>query len=95
MLVLCINDNWVLFDHNNCETPLFMQQYEVVDYYDLPANHSQFGIPLMAGRYYKLGGLNPNRGFHASHFAILPETSADEMKEEQREDIINIEPPIL
>jgi len=95
MKVLCINDAWILHNHNVCETPVFMQEYEVIGHRDIPLDHGQYGVPLMEGRYYKLAGLNPDRGFHQSNFAILPDTTADEMAEQTHEAIINIETPII
>jgi hypothetical protein len=68
-----------------------MQEYEVIDHRDLPEGYGQCDIPMLAGRYYKLAGLRTDRGFHSSNFATLPEQTADEMKEETRESIVNLE----
>jgi hypothetical protein len=42
--------------------------------------------------YYLLERFGNELGFIASHFAILPDTSTDEMQEEEKEAIVNLQP---
>lgn len=42
-------------------------------------------------RYYSLAGYPKEFGYNAVCFAILPDQSADEMQEQEREGIVNIE----
>lgn len=46
--------------------------------------------------YYQLDGRFDRRsGFRADYFAILPDKSADEMSQEVKEAIVNIETPVI
>lgn len=47
------------------------------------------------GLYYSLIEFHPDMGFAAVLFVDLPEQSADEMGEESRESIVNIETPVV
>jgi hypothetical protein len=53
------------------------------------------GEPCMPGLYFRLSGYHKKSGFHSSEFIRLPEQSADEMREENREAIVNIETAIV
>lgn len=79
--VKCINDKWVAAP--NCEEaprPVFNQEYTVVETKML--NFVMSHILVEFGDGY---------GYRTSHFATLPDETADEMAEESREAIVNLE----
>lgn len=96
MRVLCINEEWrddkKKYRH---ETPVFGGEYTVVNcryckkeqYIDMKEREI---IRHPAGVYYRLSGF---KGFeyHAGNFATLPDQTAEEMSEENRESIANLE----
>lgn len=92
MRVLCINENWIDNRTSSPEDPVFNQECEVTscEYLD-EENVFEGGAWYIepAGIWYRLRGYQCQ--YHASAFAILPEQSADEMSEESKEAIINIE----
>jgi len=50
--------------------------------------------PWFDATYYQLSGYPSNNGYLSTSFAILPDASADEMQETERESIVNIEMPM-
>lgn len=48
-------------------------------------------LPCYDATYYQLAGYPKVNGYQSTHFAIIPDTSADEMNEEARESIVNLE----
>jgi hypothetical protein len=53
------------------------------------------GQKVKPGLYYQLAGYNPKSGFHSAEFIRLPEMDSDELKEETREAIVNLETAIV
>lgn len=84
MRVISINDKWVRDlkeESENRPSPHFLEECFVTKQKMHEGNI-----------WYQLGGrFNHHSGFMAKFFAILPDASADEMKEETREAIVNIE----
>lgn len=78
MRVMCVNDNWHPHpDVKNNPTPKVPEISEVVKEF----NYTD-------GVYYILQGFHPHQGFKSTHFATLPEQTADEMNEVEKEAII-------
>lgn len=85
MRVLCINEDWKRSEATkNKLAPHFMEECEVVEV-----------INSSIGKWYQLEGYDTDTVFAADYFAILTEQSADEMSEEKREAIANIETPVV
>lgn len=87
--VLCINDVWVSTQkvkHN--PKPYCGQELEIFKEHFLPDNGTR--VP---GIYFEFAEFSDV--FHAKNFAILPDESADEMSENEREAIVNIEKNVL
>lgn len=81
MRVKCINDKWKASP--GCEEaprPVFNQDYNV-DYVAILNGTESFILIELGDEY----------GYRTEFFAILPDNTADEMAEESREAIINLE----
>lgn len=93
MTVLCIDEKWRGDGKPTPQdAPVFNEQCLVTDcrYYEQEiVTYGGISFLNAPGIYYRLSGYKHQ--YHASHFAIIPEQSADEMSEEKREAIINIE----
>lgn len=62
---------------------------EVGDVFNILDTYSYCGVS-----FYKLVEFGSDYGFDTRHFAALPDTTADEMAEEIREAIVNLETAI-
>lgn len=100
MRVLCINEEWrndgVKYDF---PTPVFGVEYYAFSCAyrkkETRADHANRIVATsQAGVYYSLRGFDKHE-FHAINFAILPDATAEEMHEETRESIVNIETPVV
>lgn len=83
--VRCVLEvNYDYIKETPCNSPISIgSEYTVV--------HQQQEPECMV---YALEGFDQDDGFDARLFAILPDISADEMQEEVREAIVNLEPAI-
>lgn len=92
MHVLCINEKWTKPEcSKNKPSPICGNEYVVSDVAYVPPGSHIHDVRLTPGIYYRLVGFEPNRGFHESHFATLPEASAEQMESEVKEGIVNLE----
>jgi hypothetical protein len=77
MKVICINDNWNPAPTPETPCPNFWEECEVIK------------VETKLNRlWYVLAGYPLRRGYSPDNFAILPDSSADEMREEKHEAII-------
>lgn len=75
---MCINENWrPAPEVENNRKPYCGEVCEVVE------THKRHDMD-----WYILAGFNPHQGFLAVNFAILPDQTADEMQELEKEAII-------
>lgn len=95
MRVLCVDEK---FRDDNKQhpfpTPKCGEEYNVIGcrYYPEEIFTDELGqrVRNPAGIYYRLREFN-NRVYHEMHFSTLPDASADEMRESERESIVNLE----
>lgn len=95
MKVICINEKWTDDGSLEPEAPVFNEECLVTSCQYFDENIYDRGEILVcnpAGIWYRLRGYKHQ--YHASNFAILPDKSADEMSQESKEAIINIEQPL-
>jgi hypothetical protein len=78
MKVICINDKWNR--KGNEPAPVFLQECTVT-----------ITRRVCDTAYYKLAEFPDNLNYLCDMFAILPDQSAHEMAEQEREAIVNIE----
>lgn len=100
MKVICINEDW-RDDGKSYDfaTPVFGSEQEVIscayrERQDTTDPKHGTTFTSRAGVYYELRGF-PGLEFHAMNFAILPDTDAEQINQEQKEAIINIETPLV
>lgn len=85
MTVVCINDNWVPDpDATGKPCPNIGDNDMVTD-----------TIEKVGRAFYILERFGDKRGFLTSHFVDLPDATADEMQDETREAIANLETELV
>lgn len=94
MKVICINDQWrIPPSHGNYPTPPFMSEHIVVDELVIGSGKYADDLPVLEGTYYQLS--DPySKFYHSSKFAILPGADAEQIDQESKEAIVNIEQPV-
>lgn len=89
--VLCIRkEEWAKAPDDNKPSPGYLEICTVTSQIWLNGIDSA-GHKCLPGLYYQLAGYNPKSGFHSKEFITLPDQSADEMQEQEREAIVNLE----
>lgn len=93
MKVICINEKWRKSSRViNNPAPHVGEECEVIG--TVNSNELLQKIEgAMAGVFYILKGYKDN--FHASHFATLPTADAEEIDQQEKEAIINIEKQLV
>lgn len=96
MKVICINENFIQKGvMDEVARPHVGEECDVIDVRHCEERRQLRGNKLiieLAGVYYNIRGYK--HWFRADHFATLPDKSADEMREEEKEAIVNIESPV-
>lgn len=81
MRVICINDNWDASESaEGGPLPEFMGEYIILETHNYKGH--TFYCLVEFGDFYL---------YHSDHFATLPDATADEMAEVEKEAIVNLE----
>lgn len=97
MVTMCINDKWIQSqEETGYHCPVFGETCEVVDVRYFKEERRTVGDIVeveIEGVYYKLQYYSG--WFHSSNFATIPRQSAEQINQESKEAIVNIETSLV